>query len=220
MNPTAHYSQIDTIAISQDEKHMGYEAQIYDPAIYNNYEAVVIDGMKKQRYDGVSSLTFSPDGNTYAYGARTNIYEPYHLIVNDRDLGNFGSPYEVDVLTFSQDSKHIAYGTHNILVDGVPIDSSLDIYTPKSAMEVEGERTYVPLSRVGLASFSPNDAYIAYANRDWQSLNIGKREIHRFYAGQGTISASAPFIWSQDSKSITYAISNGDKFSIITDHFK
>jgi hypothetical protein len=139
------------LVFSPDGLHFAYETLRGEGS--GGERCVVWDGWDGPRYEGLSSLTFSPDSKRLAYHAYHN---RHWLTVVD---GTPDPDYKgTTAVVFSPDSKHIAYGAwveprYDFVLDGHVLGS------------YDGLGGYDAMSRKDIVAFSPDSRHVVYSPR-------------------------------------------------------
>ncbi len=139
---------------SDDGQHIAYVARDFDAE--GGTDTVMLDGKSGPRFDFIpaQSLIFSPDSRRHAYGGQRGGVVPQDpstwVVVVD---GKAGPEYDqVDHISFSPDSRHVAYkarkdGKWTLIVDGAPtpacdeLADGFPVFSPDSSRIAYGLKT-------------------------------------------------------------------------------
>ena len=213
------------LTLSGDGKRVAY---VVDRG--NMKYSVVVGGEVGPKYDGAAGLTFSPDGDRFAYVAGSG---DKGIVVSD---GQPGTAYDaVGGLTFSPDGNHIVYAARQgqkwfMVVDGRPgpdyeaiggsgavfsADGSRFAYSAKKGTNwvvvVEGQPS-TEYDGIGSLVFSPDGKHLAYLVKDGPKLTM----ILDGQAGAAYDDIGKPH-FSPDGKHIAYLAKRGAKFVVVLD---
>ena len=177
---------------SPDGRHLAFAMAALDPKGRVLYWNAVHDGkVLDYRADGIRAFTFSPDSSrlafTVARGKEVQVYTP-----NKPDTPGYEN---VSKLTFSSDSRHLAYGA-------LRSRQRLFVLDGQTAWSGDMPRCPAPVPIHFSPAFSPDGKSWAFAVSDcqkgWSYYVNGKAEATSY-------SALSPFQFSPDGHHTAYA---------------
>lgn len=195
--------------------------------------AVVLNGARQDKvHDGIGDLTFSPDGERFAYRAQAG--ESQFVVIDDQEGDKFDGTGQGS-LCFSPDSRRVAYaamsgGRWSVVVDGQP-QGDYDglaglVFSPDSqhvayrarlggkGLAVVGGEAGAHYDAVRDLIYSPDGSRMAYrAEEDGRGfMVIGNREGRVYDAIQ-----DGSLVFSPDGRRLAFVARTGRESSVVTD---
>lgn len=170
----------------------------------------VMDGQELDAYHWIKEFQWSPDGKRYAFfGANaTGIWMVVDGKVQPKAYG-----FEDNALTFSSDSKHVAYAAQTTVANYQPVvDGQVQpVALSNFATRIQNSQYSVPLP---ILIYSPDGSHLAYTGRDAASKGAVWVDGAPSY---GPMQSYFHPAWSPDSKHFASLISTGKDWVIMID---
>jgi WD40 repeat protein len=179
------YDTIASLSFTPDSKHVIYTAQL------NQKSFVVVDGRPAKEFKSYIDPVVSPDGTRIAYTIETAGNQ--YAAIED---GVVGAEYDrINCLTFSPDSKRLAYIAQESRKNVVVLDGQADPH-------------FDAVSFTSLV-FSPDSKHVAYLEKEFHKDSPGVWDSFWVVDGQpqrkNRASDSRPLIFSANGEHFAYA---------------